>query len=241
MRPVPAQYKGTCLWDGPCPNASVVWATHRTGLGPKIEPSARGVRLKDMLGAGWLEGRIAVEAGASGSRVAETAVERRRAFERLTQSRLDRAYRLAAMVLDDAEEAKDAVHDAAEQAWRDWPTLRDASRFDAWFDAIVAHRCRDRLRRRKVRPLPGADPPDLPGADPFAGSGERDALAAMLEALDPDHRIVVRLRYGADLSLAEIAARTGEREGTVKSRLHYALRRLRAAYDAAERLDGGVR
>ncbi len=62
MRPVPAQYKGTCLWDGPCPNASVVWATHRTGLGPKIEPSAPAVRLKDMLGAGWLEGRIAVEA-----------------------------------------------------------------------------------------------------------------------------------------------------------------------------------
>ena len=71
-------------------------------------------------------------------------------------------------------------------------------------------------------------------------SPERDALRRALASLTPDHRIVVRLRYGADLSLAEIAARTGEREGTVKSRLHYALRRLRAAYEAAERLDGGV-
>ena len=49
------------------------------------------------------------------------------------------------------------------------------------------------------------------------------------------------LRFGADLTVAEIAQRTGEREGTVKSRLHYALRQLRGAYDAAARLQGGVR
>ena len=194
-----------------------------------------------MLGVGWLEGPIGVEAGTSESRVVETVAQRRLAFERLTKGRLDRAYRLAAMVLDDAEEAQDAVHDAAEQAWRDWPKLRDPSRFDAWFDAIVVHRCRDRLRRSRIRPLLVTDPPDLPGADPFIGSAERDALARAIETLDADHRIVVRLRFGADLTLAEIAARTGEREGTVKSRLHYALRRLRAAYEAAERLDGGSR
>ena len=194
-----------------------------------------------MLGAGWLEGPIGVEADTAGVRGAETAGERRVAFERLTQNRIDRAYRLAAMLLDDAEEAQDAVHDAAVQAWRDWPKLRDASRFDAWFDAIVVHRCRDRLRRSKIRPLLVTDPPDLPGVDPFAGAAERDALARAIGTLDPDHRIVVRLRFGADLALAEIAARTGEREGTVKSRLHYALRQLRAAYEAAERLDGGSR
>jgi RNA polymerase sigma-70 factor (ECF subfamily) len=221
--------------------ASLVCATHGESPASKIEPCQPDARLNGMLGTRRLEGPIGVEVGASESRVVETTAERRAAFARFTQVRLDRAYRLAAMVLDDAEEAQDAVHDAAEQAWRDWPSLRDASRFDAWFDAIVVHRCRDRLRRRKIRPLPVTDPTDLPGADPYAGSAERDALARVLETLDPDHRIVVRLRYGADLSLAEIAVHTGEREGTVKPCLHCALRKLRAAYDAAERLDEGRR
>ncbi len=171
----------------------------------------------------------------------ETPAQRRVAFERLTQGRLDRAYRLAAALLGDPDEAQDAVHDAAEQAWNDFGSLRDLARFDAWFDATVVHRCRDRLRRRRVRPLLLVDPPDRPGPDLLVGSVERDALARVLAQLDIDHRIAVILRFGADLTVAEIAVRTGEREGTVKSRLHYALRRLRAAYDAAERLPGGVR
>jgi DNA-directed RNA polymerase specialized sigma24 family protein len=49
--------------------------------------------------------------------------------------------------------------------------------------------------------------------------------------------VVVALRYLFDLSVAEIAIRTGSPSGTVKSRLHHALRELRAAYDAAARLD----
>ena len=46
------------------------------------------------------------------------------------------------------------------------------------------------------------------------------------------------LRYFGDRSLEEIAELTGERLGTVKSRLHYGLLALRAAYDAAGRLPG---
>ncbi|MGC8633881.1 MAG: sigma factor-like helix-turn-helix DNA-binding protein [Candidatus Limnocylindrales bacterium] len=53
--------------------------------------------------------------------------------------------------------------------------------------------------------------------------------------LSPDHRAVVALRYLGDYSLDEIAARTGQRAGTVKNRLHYALRALRAALDAEAR------
>ena len=46
---------------------------------------------------------------------------------------------------------------------------------------------------------------------------------------------MVVLRHLEGQSIAEIAERTGERQGTVKSRLHYALQELRAAYDAADR------
>ena len=67
---------------------------------------------------------------------------------------------------------------------------------------------------------------------------ERDALRGALAGLSPDHRLIVVLRYYGDMSLEEIADRTGERLGTVKSRLHYGLSALRAAYDAASRLPG---
>jgi RNA polymerase sigma-70 factor (ECF subfamily) len=64
---------------------------------------------------------------------------------------------------------------------------------------------------------------------------ERDALARALERLTPDHRMVVVLRFYADLPIEAIAQRLGEPSGTVRSRLHHALRALRAAYDADSR------
>jgi RNA polymerase sigma-70 factor (ECF subfamily) len=164
--------------------------------------------------------------------------DRRNAFERLTQGRLDRAYRLAATILDGDSEAQDAVHDAAVQAWTRWSSLRDQSRFDAWFDRIVVNVCRDRLRHsaassRKVAELRR----DLP-ADPADGVGQDDALRRAVGALSADHKIVVVLRFLDDLPIEAIAIKTGLRTGTVKSRLHYALRELRAAYDASQRSGG---
>lgn len=167
--------------------------------------------------------------------------ERRAAFERFTQTRLDRAYRLAGLILRDGFEAEDAVHDAAVQAWTHWVELRDADRMDAWFDRILVNKCRSRIRRRSIRPVVFADPADFAGPDAVAGLHERDRLHQALAGLDADHRIAVVLRYVDDLSPAEIARRTGEREGTVKSRLHYALRHLRATLEAAERIPGGAR
>ncbi|MGH2467323.1 MAG: RNA polymerase sigma factor [Candidatus Limnocylindrales bacterium] len=167
--------------------------------------------------------------------------ERRGAFDRFGAARLERAYRLAGLILRDQTEAEDAVHDAFIQAWLHWSDLRDRERLDAWFDRILVNECRAHLRRRRIRPLGSAVPAEPGMAEPFAALEERDRLYGALATLDPDHRIAVVLRYVADLSLGEIASRTGAREGTVKSRLHYALRQLRAALDAAERSLRGQR
>lgn len=164
---------------------------------------------------------------------------RRAAFARFTDARLARAYRLAAVILRDPVEAEDAVHDAGVQAWRHWADLRDEAKADAWFDRIIVNECRGRLRRRRVTPLTLPDPPDGEAPDAYRAFVERDALRGALARLDADHRIVVILRHLEGLTPAEIAERTGVREGTVKSRLHYALRELRAALEAAERLPGG--
>jgi RNA polymerase sigma-70 factor (ECF subfamily) len=160
---------------------------------------------------------------------------RRLAFERLTDQRLVRAYRLATLILRNPSDAEDAVHDAAVLAWTRFDELRDHSAFEAWFDRIVVNACRQRQRRGTVRSLVIEGTPDIGLADGASGRAERDALRRALDRLKPEHRAVVVLRHLEGHSIAEIAKRTGEREGTVKSRLHYALRELRAAYDAADR------
>jgi RNA polymerase sigma-70 factor (ECF subfamily) len=180
-------------------------------------------------------GRVTV--GTHGS----SEADRRHAFASFTERRLDGAYRLAGVILRDTIEAEDAVHDASLAAWLHWGDLRDAAKADAWFDRIVVNECRARLRRRRIAPLAVADPPDGAGPDAYRSFVERDVLHAALAGLEPDHRIVVVLRHVSGFSPAEIAARTGVPEGTVKSRLHYALRELRAALEAGDRLPGGSR
>jgi RNA polymerase sigma-70 factor, ECF subfamily len=178
------------------------------------------------------EGVVRVEALAIG----KAEAERRAAFDRFTQTRLQRAYRLAGLILRDASEAEDAVHDAAVQAWLHWGQLKDRDRLDSWFDRILVNTCRARLRRASPRMVDLDDHPYLRGPDALGRLDDRDVLHRALATLDADHRIVVVLRYINDLSPAEIADRTGDHEGTVKSRLHYALRQMRAAMDAAERM-----
>lgn len=162
-----------------------------------------------------------------------------RAFLTLVEAELDGAYRLAAVILNDRADAEDAVHDAVEQAWRRWADLREREKASAWFGRIVVNRCRDRLRRRARRrllelmraPFPGEHPTV---ADASEEVGARDLLVRALDALSADEQIVVTLRYYADLTVPGIAECMGIAEGTVKSRLHHALRRMRAALQTAE-------
>jgi len=158
------------------------------------------------------------------------------AFARLIDRHLDDACRLATVIFGgDRMEAEDAVQEAAVRAWRHFEDLRDEERFAAWFTRIVVNACRDRLRGRRVRAIDPADLDLRSVPDHSRAIDESDALVRAIRALPADQRIVVALRYFGDCSLEEIAARTGERTGTVKSRLHYGLRALRAALDADAR------
>ncbi len=162
--------------------------------------------------------------------------ERTEAFARWSEHKMPTSYRLAATILRDEVAAQDALQDAVIQAWNAWPRLHDPDRFDAWLDRIIVNRCRDFLRReaRITRTLRAVEIDRGPIPDPRIA-----ALRQALVHLSPDHRIALTFRYFDDLSVEEIARRTGAQEGTVKSRLHYGLQALRAAYDATER--GGNR
>ena len=67
----------------------------------------------------------------------------------------------------------------------------------------------------------------LATSDPVSGAEDRQVIGAAIASLSPDHRIVVALRFYRDLTVLDIAARLGVPVGTVQSRLHYALKRLR--------------
>ena len=166
--------------------------------------------------------------------LAEPLTERGEAFLRLADEHLDAAYRLARAILHDATEAQDATHDAFERAWRKWSTLRDPSRFEPWFDRIVINTCRNRLKSTRRQATDISVEVAVTAGDQFGQAHDRDLLANAIAGLSPDQRVVVALRYYRDLPVEEIASRLGIPAGTVQSRLHYALKRLHSAIDAAD-------
>jgi RNA polymerase sigma-70 factor (ECF subfamily) len=153
----------------------------------------------------------------------------------LIEAQLDRAFRLATVILGSGMEAEDAVADAALAAWRARGRLRDTDRFEAWFGRIVVNVCRDRLRARLRHPVTQLSASGLEGdrrdaaADFRDAVNTRDALSRAFETLEPDERIVLVLRFWRDLTVEAIADQVGIPAGTVKSRLHHATGRLRSA------------
>ncbi len=141
---------------------------------------------------------------------------------------LDRAFRLAGLILGNQADAEDATQDALVRAWRAAATLRDPAGFDAWFDRILINVCRDRLRRRgKVRlvALDGVAG-TMAADDPFREVYDDELLGA-LRALGDDERIVLLLHFWADLTLEAVGVRLDCPVGTVKSRLHRGLKAMR--------------
>jgi RNA polymerase sigma-70 factor (ECF subfamily) len=175
-----------------------------------------------------------IEMADSRPAVVDQPTDRAQAFLRLADEHLDAAYRLARAILRDSIDAQDATHDAFEQAWRKWSTLRDPARFEPWFDRILVNTCRDRLRSARRQATDISEEVAIAAGDEFGRAHDRDLLANAISGLSPDHRVVVALRYYRDLPIEEIANRLGIPLGTVQSRLHYALKRMHASIGATD-------
>lgn len=131
-------------------------------------------------------------------------------------------YRAALAILTDAQEAEDAVQDTFLKYLEKSPRFESPEHERAWLLRVAVNGCKSRLRapwRQRSAPLPEG----LPAAD----EGERETLEVVL-ALPPKDRAVVHLFYYEGYRTAEIAAMTGEAEGTVRSRLSRARGKLRA-------------
>jgi RNA polymerase sigma-70 factor (ECF subfamily) len=152
-------------------------------------------------------------------------------YDRLGRS----AYALALRIVRDGSHAEDVVQEAFLDLWR------GAARFDpersrpaSYLLTFVHRRAVDLVRREQARPQRGGGVEDIaerPGRDDVAGSlvaREQGAtVRAALAGLPDAQRQVLELAYFSGLSQSEIAERLGEPLGTVKSRTHGALSRLR--------------
>ena len=132
-------------------------------------------------------------------------------------------------MLRDRQAAEDAVQEAAVRAWRAFSTLRDEGRARAWFLKIVLNQCRATMRTRWWRSHLLADRVDAQVVAHDACADLRVDLERALRALSRDQRAVLFLAYQMDLPQEEIARILDVRVGTVKSRMHRAVTRLRAA------------
>jgi RNA polymerase sigma factor (sigma-70 family) len=164
------------------------------------------------------------------------------AFERLVRPAGGRLLGIARKILRDPDAAEDAVQVAVIQAWRELPRLREPDRFDAWLTKLLVSACYQEARgtRRHVARVDRlATAQGQVGEPTMDDDGEALAARQLIESafltLSPAHRAVVVLHHYADLPLDEVAAITGVAPGTARSRLHYALRALRAALEAADR------
>jgi RNA polymerase sigma-70 factor (ECF subfamily) len=159
------------------------------------------------------------------------------AFASLAVAAGDRLHAVAHRILRDTDLAEDATQQALLTIWRDLPQLRDPARFDAWSYRLLVRACYAEGRRARswapnVRLVP-ADEPEM--AEGLSSVVDRDQLERGFRRLSIDHRAVVVLHHYLDLPLDEVADVLGVPAGTVRSRLHHAMRGLRAALEADAR------
>ena len=159
------------------------------------------------------------------------------AFASLAVACGDRLHAVAHRILRDVDLAEDATQQALLAIWQNLPMLRDPARFEAWSYRLLVHACYDEGHRRRTwNPnLYVLRDDDSTAPDALDQVHDRDQLERGFRRLSIDHRAVVVLHTYMGLTLDEVADTLGVPAGTVRSRLHYAVRALRAALDADER------
>ena len=138
------------------------------------------------------------------------------------------AFGLALRFTGSRDDALDVVQESFDALFGKFPGFALATSIRAFLYPVVRHTAISLLRkRRRIVPL---DAGALRAAEPSLGWGPEapSEFDRMIAALPDEQREVVRLRFGLDLKLAEIAEALGVPVGTVKSRLHNALTALRA-------------
>jgi RNA polymerase sigma factor (sigma-70 family) len=152
-------------------------------------------------------------------------------FERLYEAEAPGLFAFLTYRTGDRVLAQDLLADAFERV------LRARGRYDrrrgsqkTWLYAVALNVLRDHARRDAAHARATERLVPVARAEPDArleAIGDRDALGRALATLSDEEREAVALRFGADLTVPEMAAALGEKLTTVEGRVYRALRKLR--------------
>lgn len=167
------------------------------------------------------------------------------AFCRLAKAEESRLYRQALVLCGEAAVAEDLVAETLIGAWQGIGRFDGRCRFSTWLYGILLHRFQKHARRVRSRPPSGAslsgeareavdqaltsvsDSGDS-ASEALLREEESVRLRSALAALPDEHRAVLALRFYEEASLQEIAVALDLPLGTVKSRLHHGLEKLKS-------------
>ena len=170
------------------------------------------------------------------------------AFEYFVKTYQRRITRFVFTLLRDPAESDCVAQDVFVKAFRGLAEFKGESAFETWLTRIAINTVRDRIRRRRpvvsfsdLRDIDDDDGPEIPPSlDPADGtSPERDVLsgdirrriADALVTLSPRQRAIFVMKHYEEKSIAEIGETTGLDEGTIKSHLFRAARKLRVCLE----------
>ena len=155
-----------------------------------------------------------------------------------------RLFRQAVALCRNPSLSEDLVAETLVEGWRSLKRFDGRCRLSTWLYAILVHRSQKSVRKARSRPVSLAslrsadetpeeslleqlhDSTPLP-PEALMEKERARRLRDAVDALPPTHQPVVLLRFYEGASLPEVAAALGLSLGTVKSRLHYALEKLR--------------
>jgi len=144
-------------------------------------------------------------------------------------------YSVALRILKDPSQAEDIMQEIFFQVWKNPNTfVQGRGSLGAWLVVVTRNRAIDSLRRRK--PTDSVDDVVLASSTNLASEVERNAtiekIRATLKGLPPEQQKSVELAFFEGLTHSEIAEKTGDPLGTVKTRIRLALISLRKAIQA---------
>ena len=164
----------------------------------------------------------------------------RRALAALCERHAPRVERLAAHLLRDPEDARDAAQESLAKLCTRIRQFRGEAQFATWLHRLVVNTCRDVAARQAARacePLLD-DTRQSPDGDPARSAclaELRSELGASLAGIAPDQARIVVLKDALGWSFEEISAASGMPVGTAKCYAHRARNRLRARLESVER------
>lgn len=156
------------------------------------------------------------------------------AFRHLVERYKDVLYGTACLMTGSPSIAEEHVQDAFLSAWRGINGFRIGGPLKPWLVRILVNTVLGQRRRRSIPSVPLEETAELAGPggpaelDELVEQGEtQQRVRQAISVLSQEHQQVIMLRYFTGLSVPELAGVLGCRQGTVKSRLNRAIRRLR--------------